>query len=72
MGCQWWRGEHLRTKEWLKCLRSYVGDGTREFQGMLRGSVLDLSDTIVIHEGWNLTPTIQEILEFGFHKTSIN
>ncbi|KAL4900740.1 hypothetical protein BDW74DRAFT_182571 [Aspergillus multicolor] len=72
MGRRWRGGEQLQAKDWLKYLRPYLGDVTHEFQNMLRGKVLDLSNTIIIHKNWSLTPGMHEILEFGFDKSSID
>ncbi|PYH93165.1 hypothetical protein BO71DRAFT_356013 [Aspergillus ellipticus CBS 707.79] len=73
MAARFRRGNQLQARDWLEYLRPYLGeDVAQEFQDMLRGKPLDLSDNIVIHENWNLTPRMQEILEFGFDKSSIN
>ncbi|KAL4957910.1 hypothetical protein BDW69DRAFT_191286 [Aspergillus filifer] len=73
MGLRWRRGEQLLAKDWLKYLRPYFGEPrvTQEFQNMLIGKVLDLIDAIVIHESRNLCAKTQEILEFGFDRSSI-
>ena len=39
---------------------------------MLGGRVLDLGGTVVIYEDWVLSPSEQEILEFGFSLSSVN
>ncbi|KAL4944070.1 hypothetical protein BDV06DRAFT_220644 [Aspergillus oleicola] len=72
MGRRWRKGEQLLAKDWLKYLRPYFGNVMQEFQDMLRGKFLDLSHTIVVHENWSLAPTMQEILDFGFDKSSID
>ncbi|KAL4963221.1 peptidase M61 domain-containing protein [Aspergillus stella-maris] len=73
MGLRWRRGEQLLAEDWLDYLRPYFGEpgASQELQDMLKGKVLDLSDVIVIHETWNLSPREQEILEFGFDRSSI-
>ncbi|KAL4802538.1 hypothetical protein BDV18DRAFT_154227 [Aspergillus unguis] len=72
IGARWRMGEQLLAKDWLEYLKPYFGDITHEFEDMLRGKVLDLGDTIVIHKDWNLTQGMQEILELGFDRSSID
>lgn len=65
--------EQLRARRWLECLQSCLGvKDFREFQGMLRGEILDPSGVILIYDSWTLTPVMHEILEFGFDKSSTN
>ncbi|KAL4948579.1 hypothetical protein BDW69DRAFT_189144 [Aspergillus filifer] len=50
MGSRWLKREKLLAKDWLQYLQPYFANATQEFEDMLRGKPLDLSDTIVIHE----------------------
>jgi hypothetical protein len=71
MGKRWQKGGKLQASDWLGFLHPYLGDISKEFQGMLKGTVTDLSDTLVIHKDWGLSSSIQEIL-VGFDKSSTN
>ncbi|PYH86701.1 peptidase M61 domain-containing protein [Aspergillus uvarum CBS 121591] len=73
MARRWRSGERLQASDWLDYLRPFLGAGVaHELQDMLRGRVLNLGGTIVIHEEWGLSPSEQEILEFGFSLASVN
>jgi predicted metalloprotease with PDZ domain len=53
-------------------LRPYLGDQSLAFHAMLRGAVIDLNDVVIFHKDWFLISSLQEILDFGFDKSSIN
>jgi predicted metalloprotease with PDZ domain len=72
MAKRWQRGERLQACDWLMYLRPYLGDHSREFHAMLRGAVTDLNDVVIVHKDWFLTSSLQEILDFGLGKSSIN
>lgn len=73
MARRWRGGERLRASDWLEYLRPFLGAGVAgELQDMLGGRILDLGGTVVIHEDWVLSPSEQEILEFGFSLSSVN
>ncbi|RAL12934.1 uncharacterized protein BO97DRAFT_477582 [Aspergillus homomorphus CBS 101889] len=73
MAKHWRNGVQLQARDWLGYLCPYLGEHVaQELQDMLRGKVLNMRETIVIHESWALSPTEQEILEFGFALSSIN
>ncbi|CAI7605934.1 unnamed protein product [Penicillium manginii] len=72
MGKRWQRGEKLQSCDWLAYLWPYLGDMSQGFREMLRGTAMDLKDVLVAHEDWILATSMQEILEFGLDKSSIN
>ncbi|PYH41438.1 uncharacterized protein BP01DRAFT_168727 [Aspergillus saccharolyticus JOP 1030-1] len=73
MAKRWRNGVQLQARDWLSYLYPYLGEHmAQELQDMLRGKVLDMRETIIIHKNWTLSPTEQEILEFGFALSSIN
>jgi predicted metalloprotease with PDZ domain len=72
MGRRWQRGEKLQACDWLMYLWPYLGDVSHGFRAMLRGTAMDLKDFIVAQEDSTLAPSMQEILEYGFDKSSTN
>ncbi|OJK02131.1 hypothetical protein ASPACDRAFT_40949 [Aspergillus aculeatus ATCC 16872] len=73
MARRWRGGERLRASDWLEYLRPFLGAGVAgELQDMLGGRLLDLGGTFVIYGHWVLSPSEQEILDFGFSLSNIN
>ncbi|KAI2793224.1 hypothetical protein POX_b03276 [Penicillium oxalicum] len=70
MGQRRQRGEKFQARNWLDYLWPYLGDMSQDFRNMLRGIEINLKDVRVVYQNWNLTTSMQEVLEFGIDRSS--
>ena len=70
------RGEIVLCKDWLNCVKRYLGSSgfpvDSHFQGMLRGTTLDLQGIHVLKPFKSLDRCELPIMQFGLDKTSMS